>query len=95
MKDAAELAALYKENRFMLGVPAVSPSSGRVVGLVFAVTEISAINNMWRAFAGLFFMTSIVVLMLAFVASSVVVHAADQAHSGHASSHPSVCPGQL
>lgn len=63
---------LYKENRFMLGVPAVSPSSGRVVGLVFAVTEISAINNMWRAFAGLFFMTSIVVLMLAFVASSVV-----------------------
>ena len=63
---------LYKEKRFMLGVPAVSPASEQVVGLVFAVTEISAVNNMWRALAGLFFMTSIVVLMLAFVASSVV-----------------------
>ena len=63
---------LYPEKRFMLGVPTMSRDGSEVVGMVFAVSSTSAINNMWRAFIGLFFMTSIVVLMVAFAASSVV-----------------------
>ena len=62
---------LYEESKFLLGVPVMSRLGDRVVGMVFAVSEASAMNNMWRAFIGLFFMTSIVVLMVAFAASSI------------------------
>ncbi|MBU5625339.1 HAMP domain-containing protein [Oscillibacter sp. MSJ-2] len=61
----------YEKSRMVIAVPAASRLSGDTVGIVLAVTDAAAVNGMWRNFIGLFFMTSMVVLMIAFVTSSV------------------------
>ncbi|MDY5612233.1 sensor histidine kinase [Dysosmobacter sp.] len=65
------LEGLYEKKRFIVGVPAVSPNTGVVVGEVFAVAATTSLENMWQGFVGLFFMTAFVVLMISFMASSV------------------------
>nr|WP_326184620.1 HAMP domain-containing sensor histidine kinase [uncultured Oscillibacter sp.] len=67
----SDLESLYDGKRFVVGVPAVNPVSQERVGEVFAVTSIASLDSMWRGFVGLFFMTAFVVLMVAFMASSV------------------------
>ena len=42
------------------------------VGAVFAVTETGRLTTMWRAFFAMFLMTSVIVLLLSFVASAWV-----------------------
>ena len=64
-----DLGGLYASKRFILGVPA--SSGGRAVGMAFAVSTNASLNAMWQGFIGLFFMTAFVVLMGAFMASSV------------------------
>ena len=66
-----DLGGLYENKRFVVGVPAVNPTSGEVVGEVFAVSTSASLDAMWQGFVGLFFMTALVVLMISFLASSV------------------------
>ena len=66
-----DLGGLYENKRFAVGVPAVNPTSGEVVGEVFAVSTSASLDAMWQGFVGLFFMTALVVLMISFMASSV------------------------
>ena len=42
-----------------------------VSGLVFVATDASSINEMWQAMATIFFFTAVVVLVIAFIASSI------------------------
>ena len=66
-----DLGGLYENKRFVVGVPAVNPTSGEVVGEVFAVSTSASLDAMWQGFVGLFFMTALVMLMISFMASSV------------------------
>jgi len=66
-----DLDGLYEKDRFVVGVTSVQKDTGDTVGMVLAVATSTSLDNMWQAFVGLFFMTAIVVLMIAFMASSV------------------------
>lgn len=66
-----DLGGIYESKRMIVGVPAVNAQRGETVGEVFAVSTTSALNSMWKGVTGLFFMTALVVLMIAFAASSV------------------------
>ena len=65
------LDGLYDTNRFVVGVPAVSPDTQEIVGVVYGVSSTDSLDSMWQGFIGLFFMTAFVVLMISFMASSV------------------------
>ena len=67
----SDLSGLYATKRFVVGVPAINPSTRETVGVVYAVSTTTSLNAMWKGFIGLFFMTAFVVLMIAFMASSV------------------------
>ena len=66
-----DLGGLYEKKRFVIGVAAVNPETRQTVGEVFAVSTTASLDNMWKGFIGLFFMTAFVVLMVSFMASSV------------------------
>ena len=51
-------------------VPARTADNGTTVGPVLAIAEPNAMTEMWRAFLGIFGMTSITVLLIAFVATA-------------------------
>lgn len=68
--EKGKLGGLYTKNHFAVGVP-VKKEGGTQVGVVFAIAASTSLDNMWRAFVGLFFMTAVVVLMVAFMASSI------------------------
>ena len=62
---------IYDSKRFVVAIPAQNDESGGVVvGPVLAITEPSSLTEMWRAFLGIFGMTSITVLLIAFVATA-------------------------
>ena len=65
----SNLNGLYASKRFVVGVP--SMAGGMPVGVVYAVTTTTSLDAMWQGFIGLFFMASFVVLMIAFMASSI------------------------
>ena len=64
------LGGIYEDKRFVVGVPIESEIW--TVGAVFAVTETGRLTTMWRAFFAMFLMTSVIVLLLSFVASAWV-----------------------
>ncbi len=67
----SNLNGVYTEKHLLVGIP-VADAAGKQVGVVFAVSVLhSALDKMWQGFIGLFVMTSCVVLMVAFMASSV------------------------
>ena len=66
-----KLEGLYESRRFVVGVPAVNLASQETVGVVYAVAEMTSLDVMWRGLVGLFLMTAFVVLMIAFMASSI------------------------
>ena len=66
-----KLEGLYEERRFVVGVPALNHTTQETVGVVYAVAEMTSLDVMWRGLAGLFIMTAFVVLMIAFMASSI------------------------
>ncbi len=61
---------IYEKPRFVVAIPARGGSEGAVVGPVLAVAEPNAMTEMWRAFLGIFGMTAITVLLIAFVATA-------------------------
>lgn len=62
---------IYPMRQFAIGVPMVN-SSGDVVGVVLATIDASQMVRLWKSFTGLFFMISAVVLLIAFVGSSLM-----------------------
>ena len=62
------LGSIYTDKHFAVGVPI--QSMGQTVGVVLAVSEARALTAMWRGFIGMFFMTAVTVLLLAFVVSA-------------------------
>ena len=69
--ERSDLGGTYARKCFLVGVPAMDPDSGKEVGAVFAVATSTSLDSMWQAFIGLFSMTALVVLMVAFMASSI------------------------
>jgi len=67
----SDLGGIYDGKRLVVGVPAGSREDGAAVGMAFAVSTNAAINAVWHGFVGLFFMTGLMVLIIAFMASSL------------------------
>ncbi len=66
-----DLGGIYAQRRFAVGVASVNPITRETVGEVVAVATMASLDSMWQGFIGLFFMTAFVVLMIAFMASSI------------------------
>ena len=62
---------LYERSRFVVGVPVLGKDGATALGAVFAVASTTSMDTMWQAFLGLFLMTAMVVLMIAFAVCSV------------------------
>ena len=60
----------YEAKKFAVAVP-VRGNDGQLLGIVLAVMDESEIMQVWRSFIGLFLMTSAIILLIAFLASSV------------------------
>ncbi len=69
----SDMEGLFPEKRYVVGSPICYDLAGvRVaVGSVIVSAEASSITEMWRGFASIFFFTAIVVLLIAFITSSV------------------------
>ena len=61
---------IYNVKKFVVAVP-MSSSGGELLGMVLAVMDESEIMQVWRSFIGLFLMTSAIILLISFLASSV------------------------
>ena len=68
--EGRSTAGIYEQKKFAVSVP-MTNDTGKVLGLVLAVMDSSSLMEMWRSFIGLFFMLSAIILLVAFVASSV------------------------
>ena len=68
--EGRSTVGVYEQKKFVVGVP-MTGEDGAVMGLVLAVMDGTALMEMWRSFIGLFFMLSAIILLVAFVASSV------------------------
>ena len=60
----------YSAKKFAVAVPVLSNES-QLVGIVLAVMDESEIMQVWRSFIGMFLMTSAIILLISFLASSV------------------------
>ena len=74
----SDLGRLYENPRYVVGVPLVLTGMGGdgqfteyVAGLVFLSSETSALMEMWREMAGIFLLSALVVILIAFLASSI------------------------
>lgn len=65
---------IYETRRFVVAVPARTAADGApVAGPVLAITEPGNITEIWRAFLGIFALTAITVLLVAFMATATTV----------------------
>lgn len=87
------LGGIYESKRFVVGVPIESDIW--TVGAVFAVTETGRLTTMWRAFFAMFLMTSVIVLLLSFVASAWVSMASVAPHPRDGGCYARLCRGQF
>ena len=67
----SDLDGIYTTKHLVVGVPVRSQADGEMVGMAYAVSTNAAINAVWHGFVGLFFMTALMVLVIAFMASSL------------------------
>mgnify|MGYP002619701135 CR=1 FL=1 len=68
--EGRSTVGVYEQKKFVVGVP-MTDAEGNTLGLVLAVMNSAELTQMWRSFIALFFMTSAIILLLAFVASFV------------------------
>ena len=68
--EGRSTVGVYEKKQFVVGVP-MADADGNTLGLVLAVMNSAELMQMWRSFIALFFMTSAIILLLAFVASFV------------------------
>ena len=66
----SSIGGAYDLKQFVVGVP-VTREDGSTVGMALAVMDARSLMSMWRSFIGLFFMTSAIILLISFVASSL------------------------
>lgn len=66
----SSIGGAYDIRQFVVAVP-VTQEDGSTVGMVLAVMDARSLMSMWRSFIGLFFMTSAIILLISFVASSL------------------------
>ena len=66
------VGAVYEQKQFVVGVPVGDRSDAEPLGVVLAVMDSRELMEMWRSFIGLFFMTAAMILLIAFVASSLM-----------------------
>ena len=64
------LGGIYGQKQFVVGVPVTSGDTAQ--GVVLAVMDGGDLMGMWRSSIALFFMTSAIILLIAFVASSLM-----------------------
>ena len=62
---------IYERKRFVVGVPVLGQDGATALGAVIAVASTTTMDTMWQAFLGLFLMTAMAVLMIAFAVCSV------------------------
>lgn len=67
----SDLGGIYDELRYVLGVPLVRSADSAVVGYIFLSSESNAFFLLWRQFASIFLLVSVVVLFLTFVISFI------------------------
>jgi len=61
----------YESSRFVVAIPSRTSGDGTVlVGPVLAITEQGSMTEIWRAFLGIFGLTAVTVLLIAFVATA-------------------------
>jgi signal transduction histidine kinase len=66
----SDLAGCLTCRQYLVGIP-VKDINGTSIGMVLAVMENTGLMELWRSFIALFFVTSVIVLLLAAVASSM------------------------
>jgi len=66
--EGSHTIGVYSRKQVAVGVPVVK--GGALIGFVLAVTETTELMEMWRAFFGLFLMTSAIILLISFLATS-------------------------
>ena len=66
--EGSHTIGVYSRKQVAVGVPVVK--DGALIGFVLAVTETTELMEMWRAFFGLFLMTSAIILLISFLATS-------------------------
>ena len=66
--EGSHTVGVYSRKQVAVGVP-ITKGSARL-GFVVAVTETTELMEMWRAFFGLFLMTSAIILLISFLATS-------------------------
>ena len=66
----SNVSGTYSVKKFAVAVPVLS-SESQLVGIVLAVMDESEIMQVWRSFIGMFLMTSAIILLISFLASSV------------------------
>ena len=66
------VGSAYEKKQFVVGVPVMKRDAETPVGMVLAVMDSRALMEMWRSFIALFFMTAAIVLLITFVASSLM-----------------------
>ena len=62
---------IYEQRSVAVGVPIASAQGGDYLGVVLAVMDAGELMEMWRSYIALFFMTSAIILLIVFVASSL------------------------
>lgn len=63
---------IYEKKEFIVCVPVIDQHTHKITGMVAMLSDSSALTEMWRAFAGIFFFTALTVLLIAVVACSVM-----------------------
>ncbi len=67
-----DLGGTYDTKQFVVAVPVMeNEQSSNVIGMVVAVMEATELMEIWRSLIAMFFFTAAIILLLAFVASSL------------------------
>ena len=69
--EGGHTLGVYEHKQVVVGVP-VAQQDGVLLGFVLAVTETTELMEMWRSFIGLFLLTSAIIMLVSFIATSFV-----------------------
>ena len=69
--EGGHTLSVYEHKQVVVGVPVVQ-QGGVLLGFVLAVTETTELMEMWRSFIGLFLLTSAIIMLVSFIATSFV-----------------------
>ena len=69
--EGGHTIGVYEHKQVVVGVPVVQ-EGGTLLGFVLAVTETTELMEMWRSFIGLFLLTSAIIMLVSFIATSFV-----------------------